>query len=312
MTVPGVSLCMIVKDESPRLPMCLRSVEGLVDEIVLVDTGSTDGTQDLARSLGCRVFEIQWDDDFSKARNHALDQARHEWILVLDADEVLQVGEGGLLEGMDGDVDFGLVKVVTPGEGRSGPVEEWAVRLFRNRPAYRYRYPVHEQIHITGARGRETGISVLHLGAMDEVAVRVRQSWYLELLEALPDDHPHRLVFTVRGLVNLGRWEEAEAWARRALDGLPSGHSALPRVLFHGAVSAFNRQELDSTTWWLRKGLALFPEHPDLHFVAMAHEARLFKVAHGRVQDPGHPLFRKVGDSARWLPMVDGFLESLG
>jgi glycosyltransferase involved in cell wall biosynthesis len=84
-----ISLCMIAKDEENNLVRCLRSVKPLVDEIIVVDTGSADRTKDIATALGARVFEFSWEDDFSAARNFSISQARGDWILVLDADEVI-------------------------------------------------------------------------------------------------------------------------------------------------------------------------------------------------------------------------------
>jgi tetratricopeptide (TPR) repeat protein len=84
-----ISLCMIVRNEEEFLADCLRSVLGVVDEMVIVDTGSTDSTARIAADFGARVFSFEWNDDFSAARNHSLEQASEDWILVLDADEVI-------------------------------------------------------------------------------------------------------------------------------------------------------------------------------------------------------------------------------
>jgi len=86
---PLASACLIVRDEVESLTDCLRSIDGLVDEIVVYDTGSVDGTVALARQLGATVIEGTWDDDFSRARNAALAACRGEWIVWLDADETL-------------------------------------------------------------------------------------------------------------------------------------------------------------------------------------------------------------------------------
>ena len=85
----SLSLAMIVKDEEAFLGHCLESVRGLVDEMVIVDTGSTDRTVAIAREAGARVFHAPWRDDFAAARNEALGHCRGDWILVLDADEAL-------------------------------------------------------------------------------------------------------------------------------------------------------------------------------------------------------------------------------
>jgi glycosyltransferase involved in cell wall biosynthesis len=84
---------MIVKDEEANLNSCLDSVRTLVDEIIVVDTGSTDKTTEIARSYGAIIHVFPWNNDFSSARNESLKYATGEWILVLDADEVLDVND---------------------------------------------------------------------------------------------------------------------------------------------------------------------------------------------------------------------------
>jgi cellulose synthase/poly-beta-1,6-N-acetylglucosamine synthase-like glycosyltransferase len=86
---PSLSLCMIVKNEEKYLARCLASLKPMVDEMIIVDTGSTDTTRDIAEVFGAKVFDYEWHDDFAAARNHSLEQAQGDWILVMDADEVI-------------------------------------------------------------------------------------------------------------------------------------------------------------------------------------------------------------------------------
>ena len=86
---PGVSLCMIVKDEEANLARCLASVKPIVDEMVVVDTGSTDRTRDIAEFFGARVYEFEWGGDFAEARNFSLSKAKGDWIFIMDADEII-------------------------------------------------------------------------------------------------------------------------------------------------------------------------------------------------------------------------------
>ncbi|MDQ0196524.1 glycosyltransferase family 2 protein [Paenibacillus wynnii] len=85
-----ISLCLIVKDEQETLGRCLASVSDLVDEIIIVDTGSTDDTKDIARNYTEQIYDFTWIDDFSAARNYAFAQASKEYIFWSDADDVLQ------------------------------------------------------------------------------------------------------------------------------------------------------------------------------------------------------------------------------
>ncbi|MFQ5343155.1 MAG: tetratricopeptide repeat protein, partial [Anaerolineae bacterium] len=91
--IDTISLCLIARDEEAHLPRLLDSVGEAVDEIVLVDTGSTDRTMEIARSYGARVIEFPWRDDFSAAKNEALRHATGDWILHLDADMYFEPGQ---------------------------------------------------------------------------------------------------------------------------------------------------------------------------------------------------------------------------
>ncbi|AGF55745.1 glycosyltransferase involved in cell wall biosynthesis [Clostridium saccharoperbutylacetonicum] len=84
-----VSLCMIVKDEEEYLPRCLSSIKDIVDEIIIVDTGSSDKTVEIAKNFGAKIYYFKWNNDFSEARNESLKYATKDWILILDADDEL-------------------------------------------------------------------------------------------------------------------------------------------------------------------------------------------------------------------------------
>jgi glycosyltransferase involved in cell wall biosynthesis len=87
----GISLCMIVKNEEDWFAGAVESVRSIVDEVIIVDTGSTDATVARAEALGAVVLKYQWNDSFADARNASLKAASHAWILVLDADERIAV-----------------------------------------------------------------------------------------------------------------------------------------------------------------------------------------------------------------------------
>ena len=84
-----LSFCMIVKNEEASLPQCLNSVKDVVDEMVVLDTGSTDKTVEIAKEFGAKVYHFEWCNDLSAARNESLKYVQGDWVLVLDADEVL-------------------------------------------------------------------------------------------------------------------------------------------------------------------------------------------------------------------------------
>ena len=100
---PRLTAAVIVKDEAEHLAGCLASLRGAVDEIVVVDTGSTDGSVAVAQGFGAVVLHHEWAGNFSDARNRGLDRATGEWILYIDADERLQVPAGALRSAVDRD-----------------------------------------------------------------------------------------------------------------------------------------------------------------------------------------------------------------
>jgi tetratricopeptide (TPR) repeat protein len=145
-----MSLCMIVKDEEEMLPRCLEAAAPVVDEIVVVDTGSTDRTMEIAREFGAKLIEHPWSGDFAEARNVSLDAATGDWILWLDADEVLVAEDAERLRELTGKVwreAFFLVETNFTGElGDGNAATHSALRVFRNRPGRRFEGRVHEQI----------------------------------------------------------------------------------------------------------------------------------------------------------------------
>jgi tetratricopeptide (TPR) repeat protein len=187
-----VSLCMIVKDEEAMLPRCLASVAEHVDELIVVDTGSTDRTVAIAESFGARVLHHEWTGDFSAARNVGLDAATGDWLLYLDADEVLADGDGPLLRELIGRTwreAFYLTETNHVGDLDDGvAVTHNALRLFRNRPAYRFEGRLHEQFaHRLPSLPERIELSALrlehfgYLGAVRDAKEKSRRN--IELLE---------------------------------------------------------------------------------------------------------------------------------
>ena len=130
-----LSACLIVKNEEQRLPQCLESLRSLADEIIIVDTGSSDRTISIAKKYQARVFHFDWCDDFSRARNYAIAQAKGKWILVIDADEVLeQSAIATLQEVMQRDDCLAVNLLRSEIDAKQAPYS-LVLRLFRNHPA---------------------------------------------------------------------------------------------------------------------------------------------------------------------------------
>jgi glycosyltransferase involved in cell wall biosynthesis len=139
-----LSAALIVKNEEKYLAACLSSLQGCVDEIVVVDTGSTDSSREIAETHGARVFEFPWTGDFSEARNYGLARARGEWIFYIDADEELRPGAAPeLRRRLEDPLVAGFQVSLNP---RIGLTAYRILRLFRNLPEVRFRGLIHENI----------------------------------------------------------------------------------------------------------------------------------------------------------------------
>jgi glycosyltransferase involved in cell wall biosynthesis len=196
MRAPQLTIAVIARDEEAALPRLFASLAplagpeaGLATQIVVVDTGSRDNTRNLAVSLGAEVHDFRWRDDFSAARNHALSLARGEWILTLDADDVLPPETGAWLRDRLAARDVAgpfAFRVRSPGP--DGSISECSqIRLFPNRRGLRYRNPIHETL---GDSVREAGLEVglcalpiVHEGYRDAAAVARKRRRNLALLE---------------------------------------------------------------------------------------------------------------------------------
>ena len=138
-----LSLCMIVKDEATTLPKCLGSVKNVVDEMIVLDTGSTDKTPDIAKQFGAEVHHFKWCNDFSAARNDALKYVKGDWILVLDADETLTTQIVPLIhEAIESDSHL-LINLVRHEVGAEQSPYSMVSRLFKNHPDISFSRPYH-------------------------------------------------------------------------------------------------------------------------------------------------------------------------
>jgi len=203
----NISLCMIVKDEIKGLGACLHSAKKLVDEVIVVDTGSADRTRDVAHVFGCRLYAYQWHNDFAAARNFSLQKACGDWVLILDADEIIaEKDHAGIRTMLD---QAGGQKVAFKVETRnythlanvigwhanvgdyrdyeagSGWFPTRKVRLFPRTDAVRFRFPVHERVdpdvRRAGMQIVDCDMPVHHYGCLNEARNHKKAQLYLQL-----------------------------------------------------------------------------------------------------------------------------------
>lgn len=276
-----LTLCMITRDEEDFLPNCLDSVRGLVDEIVIVDTGSEDRTVDIARRSGAVVRSLAWADDFAAARNAALELATREWILVLDADEELHPDDRGRLgELIDKEgVEAYLVQIHNYiGEPHHPDVEISAgLRLFRNRRDYRFSGTLHEQIgeNILKARPGTTfppsGLRINHFGYLSglrKAAAKSERNLNLALaqVEATPDDAFVRFNLGVEYL-RLDRYAEALPHLELAGRLMQRGAMWGCKLVKTLALCLIKLDRWDEALTRIEAGLTEYPDFTDLVYL---------------------------------------------
>jgi tetratricopeptide (TPR) repeat protein len=225
-----VTLSMIVKNEEANLPVCLGSVADLMDEVIVVDTGSADRTREVAARFGARVHEFPWCDDFGAARNEGLRHATGDWVLWLDADDCLDEDNRQRLRAvftrLGGEMDAYAMKVrsaLDPAQSAAKLLDQ--VRLFPRHPEVRWRYRVHEQImpavNLRGGSVRWTDVIIDHRGYQDAALRRRKLERNLRLLHLDEKDHPEDayVLFNLGwSYQDLGRHAEALPLLRRSLE----------------------------------------------------------------------------------------------
>ena len=277
-----ISVCYIVKNEEHNLPRSLDSLKDQVDEIVVVDTGSTDGTMEAAKSYGAKVLESPWNNDFSTPRNMALDNATGDWIIFLDADEYFtdetcknvrsvieqadKLGKNGLLINLVNiDVDKGNKVLDTT----------YILRMYRNVKEWRFVGRIHEELRKAGG-GTIDKISLVptnklelyHTGYSTNVnADKAKRNLGLLLAELKLTDHPEKIYGYIAQCYNgLSDYENAEKYAIMDIDGgrrETTFASSSYRILL--SILARDPKRMDDRLKFIVRAINDFPETPEFY-----------------------------------------------
>ncbi|MBD2595288.1 glycosyltransferase [Nostoc spongiaeforme FACHB-130] len=199
----SISLCMIVKNEETTLPKCLNSVKDFVDEMVVLDTGSSDRTPEIAQQFGAKVHHFQWTNNFSTARNAALKYVTGDWVLVLDADEILNPSIVPQIQDAIQSDEYILINLIRQEIGAVQSPYSLVSRLFRNHPEIRFERPYHALVDDSVATiiqkephwqvGYLQGVAILHTGYQKRAIAQNNkyikaQAAMLEFLATHPND----------------------------------------------------------------------------------------------------------------------------
>jgi len=271
---------MLVRDEERSLARCLNSACGLVDDIIVVDTGSIDRTREIAESYRARILDFDFSFvDFAAARNLGLSHVTSAWVLVLDADETLDRASEPVVRQLveEGENTGYYLERLNRRQNGEPATPDYAVRLFPNRPEYRYRGRVHETVDAAileaGGKLRRSAVRIHHDFASDPERRRARNLRYIEILEeeiaADPADYS-RLDFLAAEYHQLGMFDEAagisERIARmRPLDAQAHLHAGLYRLLY--------KEDQKQAKTYFTEALKIRPGYPEaLSFLASLDE----------------------------------------
>lgn len=251
-----LSCCILVKNEIDNLADCLASVRDVVDEMVVLDTGSTDGTPDLARSLGADVYSFEWCDDFAIARNVSLTYATGDWVLVLDADERLNPAIAPRLRDSMAVDDHLVVNLVRQEIGAVQSPYSLVSRLFRKHPEIRFSRPYHAMVDdsVAGLMQRDPHwkvvslpeVAIFHYGyAPGAIASRNKQEKARLTMERFLVTHPgDPYVCSKLGAlyVDMGRMQHGVELLERGLKASSIDPSVQYELHYHLGI-AYTRQK---------------------------------------------------------------------
>ena len=270
---------MIVKNEERVLGDCLTSIKPWVNEIIVVDTGSTDRTPEIAKEHGAKVFHSPWQDDFSQARNVSISHATGDWILWMDADDTIPEECGRALhdtvlvaEAKTGGI---LMQVhIPPAKGESGFTVVDHVKLFRNLPEIRFEGRIHEQlleqIYRTGGVIERSNLYVVHSGydysPEGQKHKRERDLRILEKDLADRPDHPFVLFNIGMTAFHMKEFPKAKEALERCLRLSKPNESTVRKVYAMLAGCELETGNLTGAKERIEQGLKLFPKDPELLF----------------------------------------------
>jgi hypothetical protein len=288
----GISLCMIIMNEEKWLENCLNSIKDLVNEIIIVDTGSIDNSKEIAKRFTDKVYDFEWCRDFSKARNFCISKATKQWILSLDADEVIA------------DTDKEKIKKITEFDKADAFYFNWrdyvnatgfygwisskedkykesniaqgfyiskVLRFFKNKKQYFFEGRIHETPYnsIINSSGKifDTEIVMHHFGNLDKVKFIEKRKEYINLLKQRIKNKDFKekaedyVYFEIANeLTNIGELKEAILFYEKAIE-----INEIPLYLLGLGALYIHEKYYDNAEKVLKKAVILDPQNPVIH-----------------------------------------------
>lgn len=278
---PRLSLCMIVKNEGDCIGRCLNSVKDVVDEIIIVDTGSTDQTVEICQSIGARVFSFPWNGSFADARNYGINQAAGEWILWLDADEEVDAADrhklrGNIYSDSQPIINIRLINYFGNEVNEDQVLSIAHPRIFRNQIGLKFVGNIHEvlnmrELNIGSEQLGYVDVKLHHYGYMHNVVEKKekvkRNLKFLEQeLESSGDkEWVHYHIATEYARIN--QFKEAFMHANLSIAGFIKKGLMPPALLYKLKYSILiNTASWDGAWLGIERAVLMYPDYVDLKF----------------------------------------------
>lgn len=274
-----VSLCMIVKNEEDYLPRCLESINDIVDEIIIVDTGSTDKTIEIAKSYGAKIYYYKWNNDFSEARNESLKYATKDWVLIFDADDELHAPyKNNLKLLLNSELDENTVYYFETLSYYGDTIDNNCItvnlnpRMFKNNREIYYEGKIHNQLVYTQGNYDTicSSIKIHHYGYLSKsITSKNKSDRNITILNEQIKKEPNNK-FNYFNLGNeytsLNNVKKALEYYYKAYENFNphAGFSAL--LLLRIIISNYNIQEYTDALNFIDIATGYYPEFTDLYF----------------------------------------------
>lgn len=280
---PFISLCMIVKNEEHFMEQCLNSVHDFVDEIIIVDTGSTDKTKEICQKFNVNLYSFKWQDHFAEARNFGVSKAKGEWIFWIDADEKVETEKLEMLkERLEKTKADMIFLPVINYYGDTLPVQEnqgfiyYQPRLFRNRKGIRFYNRIHET-PMFPEKAQKDSIEIIetpihHYGYIKEVTDRLEKSKrnlrLLQMEMQNPNHSPWIEYHLANELYQLKNYEAALENVNESIFSFLLNGIKPPALLYRLKYAILlEANSLKEAEQGIEKALQLYPDYVDLHFI---------------------------------------------
>lgn len=284
MSSPSVSLCMIVKNEEDFIDQCLKSVQHLVQEMIIIDTGSTDQTIEICKKYGAKIYSYPWNNHFADARNFGLSKAKGDWILWLDADEELEAGhEQSFLTTLLHSKASMLFMPVVNYYGETLPVQKdqaylyYQPRCFRNHKGIQFYNRIHESPNIpensdSSYTFENVEVPIHHYGYIQEITEkRNKAQRNLQLIKEeyqKPDHSPWIEYHLASDYYRTNDFQSALAYVNKSIVGFLQKGLLPPAILYRlKYVVLVETNSFDGAYLGIDKALLLYPDYVDLHFM---------------------------------------------